>query len=499
MEGFEAIHLLRFTAVYVLGFILPVANKGWVLTIFVFLVAPEVMRGKRVHVTFITLFFIAGSFRGLAEGPSTPDRSFLEGGERVRCKGVVSSLQQSGPLVKLSVEGCRIERIDGVRREENVQRCTVRFYGNVEYVEQYLNRKIVALGRVKLNDLRGGMDSFTLNSFLSSSPYTIGCSRKRILFLPGVKNRESLIRRARSRIISALRSSTKYMVGRDFVISILTGIRSYRSPVRKILKSGGLVHLQAISGLHVGAALFLFAFLVRVPLTFLNQHGLSFDANPITNLAGLSGAFLYACMSGLAVPVERAFSMILFGLLWVRKGDRRSWTEPLFFALFTVAIANPSSIVSVSLVFSFLITFFLLMVLSQPLSGSHKAVKKGFLVVFTAYLVSVPLSAFFFHHGQVKGFLLNALFVPLFTPLIVFSLSWALFTLVFPAAGKILAILPAAVGDYLLRAVSVVESIVGGWVEMEPPHFARVLIFFICLAAIICCSIGGKEEKSSSS
>ncbi len=484
MQPLRPLLLTQLTLSYFLGYLVPVADAGLLLLGFIANICTKTARNDRAPVVFSVLFFVAGSIRGVLSGVPVPGGQNLSGGETVRFLGVVAEVKQEGPLVGLIVREARLELVYENRDPLFIPKIMLQTFGDSGWYEDRKGKRILGLGRVKKHSLSGSGSIHAIRAVVSGFPFKIAPVRGRMIFF-GEKGWRGTRGALVSRINDALRDAERYKMGKDFLLSILTGKRGYQSACRKVLVDSGLAHLQAISGLHVGIGFFFFGFASRVLFLILNRLGFIFDMNgPSLALAAL-GTLAYAFLAGMPVTVSRAYSMMIFSALTVRKYDDRSVFTPLAFAFFLVIISEPAEAITASFVFSFIITFYLLLLLGALPSRPVGSVAIGLCISITAYCASVPLSAYFFNRVALFGFIYNVIFVPLFIPLIGIAMVWALVCLFgIPLAalgGGALAML----FDILLRAIQWLCRYTGPASTVEVPDLPHLLLYFAAFTFIL--------------
>jgi competence protein ComEC len=141
--------------------------------------------------------------------------------------------------------------------------------------------------------------------------------------------------------------------GRALLVALVLGDRSgLGQDMRRVLATTGVTHLLAISGLHISLAAGLAGLLVGL-LWRRTRLCRRLPANIAGATAGLLAAGGYVLLSGLGLPAQRAFLMLLAGvwLLW-----RRQWREPWVVfgqVLFLVLLFQPEAVAEAGLWLSF--------------------------------------------------------------------------------------------------------------------------------------------------
>lgn len=183
-------------------------------------------------------------------------------------------------------------------------------------------------------------------------------------------------------------------------------------------QKNGVSHLLAISGMHVsflsGMLLLLFK---KIRFSTLIQY-----------LSVIIFLLFYMILSGNTPSISRA--VILFSLISINKVfDLKISTLQLLLITFCLlVINNPNILFDVGFEYSFLISFYL--ILFQKKLNQDSYLKGLFQISFFSFLVSLPISIFYFYQVNLFSILLNLVFVPLVS-FIIFPLSFLTFLLPF--------------------------------------------------------------------
>ncbi|WP_185819528.1 DNA internalization-related competence protein ComEC/Rec2 [Salibacterium salarium] len=163
----------------------------------------------------------------------------------------------------------------------------------------------------------------------------------------------------------------------------------------------GLIHLLAVSGLHVGLiSTTIYYGLIRLGLTREVSEWVLVLMLPV-----------YILTAGAAPSVIRASSVLLIFLLWRKTGLARCdpFSVLAFFIMFLLFL-HPYYIFHVGFQLSFLISGSLL--LSWPLLKSKKKREASLLVTFIAQIAALPVVLYHFYEFSFLSFILNLLFIP---------------------------------------------------------------------------------------
>jgi len=195
------------------------------------------------------------------------------------------------------------------------------------------------------------------------------------------------------------------------------------------LIQGGLLHLIAISGLHVLFFYFVFVTLLNV---FLPRR--------ISELIFVVLMIVYAGFCQWSAPVMRAIVMILLYLIakWLQRPV--SPLQIMCLSLLAITVIDPIQLFSIGLQFSYLCLFIIVYVIpKKELDLSHKSrsgrnllrlkkyVMEMVMISVCVGLAVLPLSLFYFQRGSLNSIIGNLLAVPLMSVLL--PLTFALMVL----------------------------------------------------------------------
>ncbi len=170
------------------------------------------------------------------------------------------------------------------------------------------------------------------------------------------------------------------------------------------LKSSGLSHLVAISGLHIGIA-YLFGHAVGA-LIYRGDSRLMLAPFVI----GVIVASTYAWLAGFSIPTQRALIMccISAALLWVNL-HLAFWQRALI-VLSAILVLDPFAVVSVSFWLSFLSVCIVFFVVTTQ--SSQSLFSRLFVAQVAITVMTLPLIAYFFNGVSLSAIVYNLVFVP---------------------------------------------------------------------------------------
>lgn len=255
-----------------------------------------------------------------------------------------------------------------------------------------------------------------------------------------------------------IRNIRQYSFGQDELAIIQALLLGQRQEISQEIYSNyaaaGVIHILAVSGLHVGIILLLLNRLLQ-PMDRLPK-GKLFKA--LLLLLLLWG---FALLAGLSPSIVRAVSMFSFVAIGMQLNRRTSVLNTLFISLLLLLLINPSYISQVGFQLSYAAVFSI--VLIQPhlfalYKGENRFAKYfwGILTVTVAAQIGVlPLSLYYFHQFPGLFFLTNLLILP-FLGII---LGAGIIVLLLAAAGLLPEILAKAFG-WMIGALNEVVAFI---------------------------------------
>ncbi|EOW9248007.1 DNA internalization-related competence protein ComEC/Rec2 [Vibrio cholerae] len=191
----------------------------------------------------------------------------------------------------------------------------------------------------------------------------------------------------------------------------------------RALRNSGLIHLVAISGLHIGIAFSVGYFL---GLGMMRLHA-KLLWSPF--VCGALLAVFYAWLAGFTLPTQRALIMCLLNVALVMLAFPLSALKRILLTLVAVLVWSPFTSLSNSFWMSFLAVA---IVLYQLASQSQRQVWWKALLWAQVFLVCLmaPVTAYFFGGLSVTAVLYNLVFIPWFSLVIVPALFLGLLLMV---------------------------------------------------------------------
>jgi len=136
--------------------------------------------------------------------------------------------------------------------------------------------------------------------------------------------------------------------------ALLTGHRGAISPeAMEAIRSAGLAHLLAISGLHIGMVGGIVFFIVWFGLALFPGVALRWPTRKIAAVAALAAAFAYLLLTGGTIPTQRAFLMLAVVMTGVLIGRVAISMRLVAAAAVVLLLMSPESLMTASFQMSF--------------------------------------------------------------------------------------------------------------------------------------------------
>lgn len=180
----------------------------------------------------------------------------------------------------------------------------------------------------------------------------------------------------------------------------------------------GAVHILAISGLHVGiiTAILLF-FLRKIPNVGIWKK--------LRLLLLLLFLWSFAFLAGLSPSVVRAVTMFSFVGIALTLNKQQGRFDALILSMLLLLLIHPNYLYEVGFQLSYAAVFSILIFYQRmerwwlPKNKFLKYVWSLLVIGFSAQVVVLPISLYYFHQFPILFFISNLLIVPLLSPLLV--------------------------------------------------------------------------------
>ena len=241
----------------------------------------------------------------------------------------------------------------------------------------------------------------------------------------------------RAEKLQQVKRQTEGLSLQGLLIALAFGERAWLDKTTwSIYQQTNTAHLIAISGLHIGLAMGIGFYLVRVVQVFFPTRFI----HPYFPLVfGVLFALIYTYLAGFSVPTFRAISALVF--VFFVQIMRRHYSTLQLFALVVgfLLLCDPLMPLSVSfwlscgavgclIVWYHYVPFSLFQWKNRPFSPKVRWILSLFHLQFGLLLFFTPLQLFLFNGLSLSGFLANLIAVPLYSFLLVPLILFAVFT-----------------------------------------------------------------------
>lgn len=215
---------------------------------------------------------------------------------------------------------------------------------------------------------------------------------------------------------------------RDFIITILTGDRSYMDMVtRKVFSEAGIAHILALSGMHIAIIAGVFLFLL-FPLNFLGKYKLRYFLTALL-------LWIYAFITGMSPSIVRACIMSTAFIVALILERKNTALNSLCLAGFIILVFSPRAIFDIGFQLSFLCVAGLILFAGKLNPIDHRKHPRlyGVISLLNASLIATFISwvlvAYYFNTFPTFFLPANILILPLLPFYIVVILIFILLNL----------------------------------------------------------------------
>ncbi|WP_027417695.1 DNA internalization-related competence protein ComEC/Rec2 [Aneurinibacillus terranovensis] len=314
--------------------------------------------------------------------------------------------------------------------------------------------------------------------------YPVYLHREHIHRVGSIRSPQSLSYQKPNRSIEgAILSLQKWLVGRinrmysadtaGFISGLLIGSLDEMDAENYVrLSSLGLAHILAISGHHI-------TLLVIGLLFLLRWLGMTKERAGVLAIILLP---LYVLLTGAGASAVRALIMGELVLLAVLLHRFKDGWNLIGAAFLMMTLFDPYQIHSISFQLSYLVTFGLLAfvpLLDRKVAIKWKFLRENITVTAAATLVSFPLSIFYFHLFSFLSPLVNFIFVPFSSILI---MPTAAVSLILGSIHPAFGILLARIVDFMLAPVLQLLYKIENWKWLSFAFVSPSFVWFVVYA-----------------
>lgn len=191
------------------------------------------------------------------------------------------------------------------------------------------------------------------------------------------------------------------------------------------MRTAGLSHLLAISGMHIALVASMFFFTTRLLLSLMQNIALKYNIKKMAVISAIAGSLTYLLISGYPISAQRAFIMSSIFLLAIYLNRTGTPLRSVALALVIILTISPESILTPGFQMSFasvtsLICIYSIFYKKDKILTKPNIITKSFyyiLGIITASLIAAiataPFSIYHFNHFSSYGILSNFVAVPL--------------------------------------------------------------------------------------
>ncbi len=277
---------------------------------------------------------------------------------------------------------------------------------------------------------------------------------------------------------------------RSLLKALLVGERgTIPSEVRESFEKAGVIHVLAVSGLHVGFVLFILMIVLRLFRLIY----------PVRVLLTILGLIVYALITEMRAPITRATIMAityLIGTLIERESDP---FNIIGIAGFIVLLSNPQALFDIGFQLSFtavisivyfykkLRSFPWILKINQHLShrliGSY--VLTLFLVSLSAQMGTIPLTAYYFNRIPILSLIVNLFAIPLVGLIVALGLTTVIIGLISPWAATIYGTLNETVMSIYTTVIAWIGHLPFSHIFVPTPNLFHLLVYFSFVLLLI--------------
>ncbi|NLE49462.1 MAG: DNA internalization-related competence protein ComEC/Rec2 [Sandaracinaceae bacterium] len=428
----------------------------------------------RARLWFIPLA-LAALLAGFSKAPEKPPAPPPNGLYRIEAEVLSVRFAESGPSVEIEIlhgeelgKGSRLEQ-EPKRKQAHGPRGEIGYRGRARLYDLELIPGTRFLAAVELKPSRRQINpSIPFEVELAPKPIPWGRAIASVVVLDTPSWMRRTVHAVRASIRHALIESLSPRASGLARSLVLGEGGALDDSIRDALRSAGLAHVLAVSGLHVGIAAGIVYALISI-LLWAGQavgHGYSLFLDKKRVVAGISLPVVLAFteIAGGAPSAKRAGFMLALALACRAAGRQPNALRTLGAALIIFALFTPEELVRPGLHLSMLATLSILTMRAPP-SGTFRALAISWQLSYRTTIATAPLILAYFASIPAVGIIANLVLLPI-----------ASFALI-PAALLHAALSVFGAGGFTAKAFEVIagafiagsEAFEGSRFELMPP------------------------------
>jgi competence protein ComEC len=240
--------------------------------------------------------------------------------------------------------------------------------------------------------------------------YWLGSARRGSFTLLNASSRKFSLLQLREHLCDKLARLNPDVKTLGIIEALTLGINSHIDKADwDLFRRTGTTHLIDISGAHIGLVAGITFKVVCWCWPRFGRLALIWPAHRVASLCALFFAIFYTFLSGFAVPAQRALVACSFMLLRYFCNQRFTVWQAWRYALLTVLILEPHSVLLVGFYLSFIGVAVLILINQRIIAQGMRKI----LALQLACLVGLmPLTLYWFSYGAVNGIFANLFAIP---------------------------------------------------------------------------------------
>jgi len=263
------------------------------------------------------------------------------------------------------------------------------------------------------------------------------------------------------------------------LIGMLLGEKSFIPPyLKEIFTEAGIMHILAVSGLHVGI----------IAMALLILLGMLKLPEKLKMLTLILILIMYASITGFRPSVLRATIMfiLLIGGKLINRG--RNLNISLFFAAFLILLSNPLILYDAGFLLSFIVTFSIINlspILQKIFSKMVVWIKNPLAVSTAAWIGIFPLSAYFFSKVSIISIISNIFIVPLTGIAVILGFVTFFIGLVSISLAGIIANINYLILNLITLIAKSFSSLPFAFIYVAQPSIIIIILYYLMVFFII--------------
>jgi len=292
----------------------------------------------------------------------------------------------------------------------------------------------------------------------------------------------------------------------EILIALVLGERE-RIPddIRDTFTKGGVAHLLAISGMHIGSIFGLAYLLLSRIMRFSAWLCRRFNIFKVSAALSVLPVIFYAEMAGWRVSTFRAFIMVLVFAISILLGKQRDLLTTLSLAAITILLIWPFSILEpgFQLSFSSVLAISILSTrLRKAFPNKPSQLEKlgnpswwktparwvffATASTFAAVLVTIPITVYHFGTITPYAFIGNLVMIPLYTLLVVPMLLLGSLTFIVSASAAVSIFSLTSYGvEFGLIVTRLVSMLPASVIHLSRPVFIEITTYYLTLCILL--------------